>query len=132
MPPTGGGTGDPGGPSSPPPLISANGVTLTSVSVVHFDAFAKEIFARATNDSREQMDVTIDRAAKRANEDSAFEHEHEYAKRRNGPSPSPDKVASISASLSDNAAHAQHRLPITSPITGMARLITRLLSFMYK
>ena len=106
-----------------------NGITLTSVSVEYFDAFVKEIRA---NDTYEQMDVTIDRAAKRANEDSAFEHEHEYAKRRNGPSPSPDKVASTSASLSDNAAHAQHRLPITSPITGMARLITRLLSFMYK
>ena len=67
VPSTGGGTGDRGGPSSPPSLVSANGVTLTSVSVEHFDAFAKEILARATNDTREQMDVTIDRAAKRAN-----------------------------------------------------------------
>ena len=87
----------------------ANGVTLTSVSVEHFDAFAKEILARATNDTREQMDVTIDRAAKRANENSVLEHEHEYAKRRNGPGPNPDKATSVSVSvpLSDNVARAQ-------------------------
>ncbi|EGI58767.1 hypothetical protein G5I_13093 [Acromyrmex echinatior] len=100
--------GDPGGPSSPPPLISANGVTLTSVLVEHFDAFAKEIFARVTNDSREQIDVTMDGAGKRANEDSVLEHEHEYAKRRNGPGLSPDKAASVSISvfLPDNATRA--------------------------
>ncbi|EGI67662.1 hypothetical protein G5I_03707 [Acromyrmex echinatior] len=92
--------GDPGGPSSPPSLVSANGVTFTGVSVEHFDAFAKEIFARTTNDSREQMDVTMDRVAKRANENSVLEHEHEYAKRRNGPGLSPDKAASVSISIS--------------------------------
>ena len=50
----------------------------------------------------------MDRAAKRANEDSVLEHEHEYAKRRNGPGLSPDKAASVSISvfLPDNATRA--------------------------
>ena len=106
--PPGGGTGGSRRAPSPPPLVSANGGTLTSVSVEHFDAFAKEIFARATNDSREQMDVTMNRTAKRVNEDSVLEYEHEYAKRRNGPGLSPDKAASVSISvfLPDNATRA--------------------------
>ena len=77
VPPMEGGSGDPVGSPSPPSLVSANGITLTSISVEHFDTFAKEILARATNDMCEQMNVTIDRAVKRVNESSVLEHEHE-------------------------------------------------------
>ncbi|EGI63734.1 hypothetical protein G5I_07871 [Acromyrmex echinatior] len=55
VPPMGGGPGDPDRSSPPPPLISANNITLISVSIEYFDAFAKEILARTTNDTCKQL-----------------------------------------------------------------------------